>query len=349
MQEAGTEFVAVEYSSDTSSQSIEQLGSTARAEGTDGWLQVTLNGGWSAAKIGIRAYDVRSSTLVTELVRERTGWGSPAGLAREGWEDVVQVVAGKFPMVERPAPLDASVPHARLTVSALPGSILTGLGKTPVRIESDGSASLELPALQEYVLRTSLAGFLPVTQRFFLSADREIRVEQARESRWGLQLALLDGRAPGLDVTMAFPAQSLFLRLGFSTYVAALTLSEKDIFVSQPLTNLHLQGGLYLSAPDRFARFYLGLGAFLRVVHARGSALTLDAISPFGLHAIVGSELSIFSKGRIYLEYTPTIFQTDLPDVFRAALGQESVPGWLFGKGEVVSLFSFSVGYRLRL
>jgi hypothetical protein len=104
-----------------------------------------------------------------------------------------------------------------------------------------------------------------------------------------------------------------------------------------------------MNAPDRFARLYLGLGAFLRIVHARHLPLALDAISPFGLHATAGVELSIFPKGRIYLEYTPTIFQTDVPDVFRAALGEDLGPGWIFGKGEVVSLMSFSFGYRWQL
>jgi hypothetical protein len=349
LQEAAKELVPVEYSPDTNGQSIEQLGSTARTSGTDGWIQVTLSGGWNAVRFAIRGYDLSSGAVVLEITRERSGWGSPAGLVREGWDDVVQAVAGKFHMPQRPAIADASVPLARLTVNALPGSTLTGLGKNPVRIESEGSASMELPAFQEYVLRTSLAGFIPVTQRFFLSTDRQIAVEQSRESQWGLQVALLDGRAPGADVTMAFPAQSLFLRLGFSTYVAALTLSDTDIFVSQPLTNLHLQAGWYMSAPDRFARFYLGLGGFLRIVHASGSPLTLDAISPFGLHATVGAELSVFSKGRIYLEYTPTIFQTDMPDVFHAALGQDIGPGWIFGKREVMNLVSFSFGYRWQL
>jgi hypothetical protein len=349
LQEAGAEFVVVESSSETGGQSLEQLGSSARSAGADGWLQVTLSGGWGSAKLGIRSYDLISGSMVAELNQERNGWAAPAGLAREGWEDVVKAVAGKFPPVEGTAPVDASIPEARLTITALPGSVVTGLGKEPLRIESDGSASRVLPALRQYELRTSLAGFTPVTQRLFLSADREVRVEQTKESRWAMELSLLDGRAPGFDVSMAFPAQSLFLRLGFTTYAAALALSSTDTFVSEPLTNLGLQAGLYLRPSDRLLRFYAGLGAFLRIVHATGTALTLDPVSPFALHAVLGTELRLSPNGRLYLEYTPTFFQTTLPDQFRASLGPDTVPGWIFGPAEAFSMFSFRIGYRWQI
>ena len=349
LQEAGAEFILVESSSETADQSVEQLGATARQAGADGWLQVTLGGGWSSAKIGIRSYDLLSHSMVADLTRDRSGWGSPAGLAREGWQDVAQAVVGKFPMVQGAAPADAGIPQARLTVIALPGSTVTGLGKKPVRIEPDGSASLVLPAQQEYELRTSLAGFTPVTQKIFLSADREVKVQQARESQWAMEFSVLDGRAPGLDVSLAFPAQALFVRLGFSTYAAALAFSPTDTFISEPLTNLGLQGGLYLRPSDKFVRFYVGLGGFLRFVHATGTPLTVDAISPFAFHAVLGSEFRLFSGGRLYFEYTPTVFLTTLPDLFRASLGPDTSPGWIFGPGEAIGMISFRIGYRWQL
>jgi hypothetical protein len=349
LQEARTELIVVESTDESTGRSPDELGTLAKDAGADGWMQVTLDGGWPAAKLGIRSFDLLSSTMVAELSLTRTGWGSPGGLAQESWEDVAQAIAGKFPPVEAAAPADAGLPEARLTVTALPGSIVTGLGKTPLRIEADGSASAMLPAMREYVLRTTLAGFTPVTQRVFLSTDRDVSMDQKKSSQWGLELSLLDGQAPGVDITMAIPAFSLFLRLGFSTYAVGLALSSTSVLTNEPLTNIALQAGVYLGPEDRVFRLYLALGAFARVVHAKDTTPVLDQLAPLGLRFMIGSELPGPPQGRFFFEYTPTLCATSVPDVFRAALGENNSPGWIFGPSMAASLISFRIGYRWQL
>jgi hypothetical protein len=349
LQDADTEIIVVEGTDESTGRSPDELGAQAKDAGADGWMQVTLDGGWPAAKLGIRSFDLVSNAMVAELSATRTGWGNPAGLAQESWTDVVQAVVGKFPPVEAAAPVDAGPPQAKLTVTALPGSVVTGLGKTPLRIEADGSASAMLPVMREYVLRTTLAGFTPVTQRVFLSTDREVRVEQKKSSRWGLELSLLDAQAPGVDITMAVPARSFFLRAGFSTYAAGLALNSTSVLLNDPLTNISLQAGLYLGPEDRVFRLYLALGAFARVVHAKDTVPVLDQMAPVGLRFMVGSELPGPPQGRFFFEYTPTLYSTSIPDVFRAALGQNSSPGWIFGHTLAASLISFRFGFRWQL
>jgi len=349
LQEANTELVVVESPGATMKQSLEELGSLAKKAGADSWLQITLDGEWGSAKLGIRSFDLLSNTMVAELTAERTGWGSPSGLAQESWEDVVEAVSGKFHVVENAAPGVVSAPQFMLTVKALPGSIVTGLGNAPLRIGTDGSASRMLPAMREYTVRTSRAGYAPITQGVFLSANREVTVEQKEEPPWGLEVSLLDGRAPGVDLTMAVPALSFFVRFGITTYAIGLALSGTDVFLSKPLTSVMLQTGLYLGPEDRSFRAYLGLGAFMRIVHAKDTAPVLDPLSPVGLRFTVGSELPGPPRGRLFFEFTPTLYQTSVPTAFRAALGQDTAPGWMFGPSTALSIISFRIGYRWQL
>jgi hypothetical protein len=349
LQGADAQLVMVEAAEESTGRSPDELGAQAKDAGADGWMQVTLDGAWSAAKLGIRSFDLLSNAAVAELSVTRTAWGNPSGLVQEGWTDVVQAIAGKFPPVEAAAPVDAGQPQARLTVTALPGSVVTGLGKASLRIEADGSASAMLPVMREYMLRTTLAGFTPVTQRVFLSTDREVRVDQKKSSQWGVELSLLDAQAPGVDLTMAMPANSLFVRLGFSTYAVGLALTSTSVLTDDPLTNIAIQAGVYLGPEDRLFRLYLALGVFARVVHVKDTAPVLDQMAPLGLRFMVGSELPGPPQGRFFFEYTPTLYSTSVPDLFRAALGQNSSPGWIFGHTLAASLISFRFGYRWQL
>jgi hypothetical protein len=93
----------------------------------------------------------------------------------------------------------------------------------------------------------------------------------------------------------------------------------------------------------------MALGVFARVVHVKDTTPVLDQMAPLGLRFMVGSELPGPPQGRFFFEYTPTLYSTSVPDLFRAALGQNSSPGWIFGHTLAASLISFRFGYRWQL
>jgi hypothetical protein len=346
IQDADGKLVVVEASEMLPLPDSEAIGAAARAAGTDGWMLLTLDGQWTSARLGIRVVDLLSNSTVADTSATRTSWTSPASLPGETWADVVEAVAGKFPMVESAALPAAEEQLARLMVTALPGSVVTGLGAAPMRIDANGSALRMLPTAREYSLRTTLPGYMVVTQKIFLSGDRQLVIEQKKSPRWGLDVSLSDSRAPGMDITMSFPSRSLFARLGVTTYALALALSQTEVFLSDPLTNVELRAGIYLSPEDRFFRFYAGLGGFARIVHAKDTSPMFDPVAPLGFMFLLGAEVPVSARGRLFFEYTPSMYLTNIPDTLRASLGSDDLPGWLFASSEGFNLLSFRIGYR---
>jgi hypothetical protein len=347
LQEADAEIVFVEPASEPASPAQEGLNALADQAGADCWMLLSVAGGWASARIHARAFDLLLKTAVADLTAPRSAWGSPGGLSQETWSDVSQAIAGKFPMRESAAPASGGPKLVRLLIRALPGSVVTGLGALPLKVGADGAAFRMMPPLKEYSFRTDLAGYVPVSTRIYLAADREVEVQQRRPSTWGLEASLADSRAPGVDVSLYFPA-SIFARFGFSTYAIGLALDSTGVLLDIPLTNLALQVGMYTSPEDRFFRFYLALGGFVRLVHAPGTFPVTDRLAPGGARLILGTEARLSDRGKLYLELTPAIYQTISVDALRASLGQDTAPGWAFGPGLALNLLSFRIGYRWR-
>jgi len=349
LQEADRDVIFVEPEMDAPAATQEDLAALAGRTGADSWLQVSLQGDWTSARLHVRAFDLLLRTSVADLAMSRTSWGSAGGLSQETWTEITQAIAGKYPMLESSAPASAAPQLARLIIRALPGSLVTGLGSPPLRIGKDGTAFRMLPPLKEYSFRTDLVGYVPVSTRIYLSADREVDLRQVKSSTWGLEASLADSRAPGADISVYFPASSLFARTGFSTYALGLALDSRGILLDMPLTNLSLQFGTYLSPEDRLFRFYVAVGGFVRMVHAPDTRPLLDRLAPAGIRLAVGTEVPVSDRGKLYLELTPTFYPTSSPDALRAALGQDNgAPGWAFGPGEALNILSFRVGYRWR-
>lgn len=348
LQEAEPDLLLLDSPPTDTAVSAEELATLAGKSGADAWMQITVGGDWSSARVEVKVVDLLSRTSVADFTATRTRWGSVGGLSQEAWADVAQAVAGKLPPVENSAAEEAGQNLVQLTVSALPGSLITGLGKKPLRVGPEGSVSTTLPPWHEYSLRASLPGYVPIVQRVFLSEDREISLVQKESSRWGWELSLSDTRAPGLDVTMAVPAHSLFFRFGFATYAFGLSLDGTHIFLTDPLTNFILQAGWYLTPEDASFRLYVALGGIARVLHEGGTAPVLEQLAPVGVRAVVGVELPGSNRSRFFAEYTPTMFATSVPEALRASMGQD-VPGWIFLRANAADLLSFRVGWRRQL
>ncbi len=346
IQETDPSLVILESTGDAKHTSDGDLHSLADSAGADCWALISVEGDWTSAHVKIRAVDPIAGSTVADLTVSRTSWGSASGLAQETWSDVVPALAGKFPMAERTVAGGDTASFARLTVRALRGTVVTGLGKTPLRVDEAGTASIMLPLNREYALRATLRGYQPVNERVFVSEDREITLKQEKSGGRALEVSLTDARAPGIDVTVQYPDPAVFVRLGVTTYMLGLALSQTQVVLSDPLEVFALQAGMYLSPEDRFLRPYLAIGGFLRIVHASGWPVALDTLSPLGLRFIAGVEVPVSTRGRFYFEYTPTLYYTVVPEAFQAALGTSDTPGWWFGPTSAVTIFSFRIGYR---
>ena len=276
----------------------------------------------------------------------RTTWASPAGLSSESWADVVGAIAGKFPMVKSPSAAVPEQESARLTINALPGSVITGPGPSPSGSIPAAPGFASCPVPREYAVRASLAGYSTVSQRVFLSGDRELAIVQKKTGMWGIDVSLADTRAPGVELVMVVPSTPLFVQLGFTTYAFALALDPAHLFLTEPLTNIELHAGIFLSPDDRYFRFFIGLGGFARVVHAAGTQPMFDPVSPGGGTVLFGTEVPFSIRGKFYFEYTPSLYLSAVPDALRASLGPDDAPGWLFVPFGGLNLLSFRIGCR---
>jgi hypothetical protein len=346
LQAASSEIIMIERPVSVVEASESDLSAEAREEGADGWVSVTISGGWASMRIGVRAFDLLTNAKVVDQSFARVG-SSLGEIPLEGWNDIVGVVAPQYHSALSGAPVPSPSPVARLTVKAVPGTRVTGLGAAALEVGADGAASRDLPASREYLIRGELHGYYPATTRIFLSADRAVSLRQEHSSFLALEASLQDLGYPRIDVTWFPGSANMYFKLGLMTYLVGLAFDSTGVFSSAPLTNVEAQMGVSLGPADGLFRFSFGIGCLVRVVTMTGTYFGLDPLSPWGLRGILGMEVSPWPRSRFFVELTPTAYMTPAPDVFRQLLGSGDIPpGWMPGNSSFADVFSFRCGYR---
>jgi hypothetical protein len=349
LQAASSEYILIERPVSAVKASESDLSVEAGKEGADGWVSVTLSGSWSSMGISVRAFDLPTHRTLVDQSFTRADFAL-GYFPNEPWSDIVRAVAPQYRSALSAAAGSVGSPVALLTIKARPGTRVTGLGAPALEIGADGTASRSLPASREYLLQAEAPGYYRSTSRIFLLADREVTLHQERSAGWSLEASLQDLGYPRVDVTW-FPASSnLYLRLGLMTYLVGLSFNSEQAFSSAPLTNVEAQMGVYLNPAGSLFRFSAGIGCLLRVATIPGTYVGLDPLSPWGVRATFGVEVSPDPRSRFFLELTPTAYMTASPDVFAQLLGPGKLPpGWARGNSSFADVLSFRCGYRWML
>ena len=349
LQKATNEIVVVEPSEPVTDISAARLAEAAKVEGADSWLWVIAGGGWTTLKLAVQSFDLISNSLVLDSALAREGWQSPQDLAMETWDDIAQPLAGHFHMVTAAAVQQGPV-LALLTITALPGTKITGLGGPALTADENGMTSREVSAPRQYTLRASLRGHAYVSKPVFVTSERVITLEQRQISSWAVDLSLQDRAYPGVALGWS-PVPGVFtVKLGFTSYLVGIPLDSSGLLSSQPLTDLVLQADLYFSPVPEALRVYSGFGVYLRISHSASSLVSLDPLSFGGIKSILGVEFPVSSQGSLFMEYAPTAYFTAFPELLRASLGPgNSPPGWEFGTAVGINFLSFRAGWRWQL
>jgi hypothetical protein len=345
---ATSEITIVEPAAPLTDVSPAGLKAAAGAVGADSWLSVIADGGWASLSLSVRSADLVSDATVLDITVKRSAWGSPQDLATEEWAEIVQPLAGHYHRL--PVTVTRTIAPATLTVKALPGTRITGLGDAVVVVDDSGTASAELPAQHQYVLGASRPGYFYASQQVFLSTDKLITLVQAPESAWSIDASFQDRAYPGLSLGWSPVPGRVTLKLGIRTYLFGLAFGSDSLFVSSPLSDLFFAGTVSPIAELGAFRPYLGLEGFLRIEHRAGRTPSLEGLSPGGVKAVAGIELVVTPGGGFYLEYAPIMYFTQTPELLKAALGSGSVPpGWVFASASALNMLSFRAGYRWQL
>ena len=324
----------------------------AQQAGADYWLWTQVSEDSGKTTLRVQGFDLAAQEMKVDTTVSRDGELSVLDLPFETWGDVVALVTPSLPpgVVEKPSTAASAQQDLTLTVHALPGTVLTGSGGKKATVGNDGTAVLKYPTVGEYPLRATLSGYYPERRQVFLEADRELTIDQAPASRWAIDASMLQVTYPSIDVTGFIFPNSLYVKLGITSYALGLAFSSTDVFTSNPLTNIVLQAGIYLRPEDVIFRAYMNVGAFVRIVNAPGSPLEIDPVSWGGIQFSIGTEIGRSPRGRFFLEFQPMLYATNFPTLFQAFFGTSGTPvGWVFSSTGALNILSFRMGYRWML
>jgi len=325
----------------------DSLTGSAVTQAADGWVALTVNAtGPQGARVHVRSVAIAGEDVVIDQDVTVNGSLSATALAETDWSPIASLLAHAYQTTARrppAAPLQGSV---RLVIHGRPGTSVSVRGGPSARLDAGGSASLELHAPGQYDLHASAAGYVPQTQRLFLTANREISLDLRPDPRWALSLSVVDLGYPGASLGWVFVPDKLFVSLGFTTFVAGLALDQQEVISSRPLTNFLLQAGAYILPTDAAVRPYFTFGGFVRFVDS-AAYVGLDPLSPWGLQFVLGAELGGQAHGKLFLEWTPQLFVTQYATFLQASLGTGSTPpGWSFFGTGAADILTLRIGYR---
>jgi hypothetical protein len=334
------------------------LTSLATAAGANAWVWVEITADKDSTRLAVRSFDVLHAQSVIDQAVRREGRLSVFDLPFETWEDIAGLTRDRFRGAEVAGKFEG-LPSAVITLKALPGTRIRVSQGPAVTADRDGNAEIALAFPAEYSLKATLAGYHDETQRLFLTANRKIEFAQKADSLWAVEGSLKDFGYPGFDVTRFIVPSFFWVRLGITTYLAGIALAgqsssgtgdQGSVFSSNPLTNVLFQTGIYFTPKDQLFRLYGEAGIFFRVFHPLGAWPRLEPISWGGFQLTIGTEIAQGMSGAFFAEYTPMMYFTGIPNLFRASLGTyDPPPGWVFTPKAAISLLSFRVGYRWQL
>jgi hypothetical protein len=295
----------------------------AREVGADCWLAAVIEGARAQPRIRVVSRDMLYDTTSVDISVSRKEPFAMMDVYRERWDDIVGKVVAAYPPLSPAAFSQGPPPALPLKIHALPGTVITGLSMQPLAVGPDGISSVELASPAPYTLRAALGGYLPSIVSFYYRGEGDMPVTQVRPPWLFLDLAFLNGFFPGVSATVAFSPFPGFLRLGYTTFRAGITFGD-TLFISLPLSQITLLGGIYLSPVDSPTRIYVGIGPLLRLSLPSSGSLVVDGLLPWGVQAVGGVEFTLGGNWRFMLEYAPTLYSAPVADLLRYYFGSNN-------------------------
>ncbi len=321
----------------------------ARSLGGDSWLRVKVSGDMGSVALAVSSYDLLVSQTVFQLeLRKSLARGAP-DLERGFWNEIIQATSDYYSQAAAAKSLPGQVEF-----QALPGTTIAVAGMQTLLADADGRASMQVQLPLTISVRARNKGYYPLEDKFYLTQElTTLELPQAKGTRWAFDFYLNNVIFPGVEVSWFPLPNTLFVRLGFTTYLAGLLFSGDDrqssILVSRSLNLLDLGAAWYLNDADRNVRAYAGLGGFLRLVTAKGY-FGVEPIAPGGIQAILGIEYSRRLKRRFYLEFDPLLYFTSDSLLLIASFpDNQKLGGYAFFDKAAFYFLNLRLGFRWQL
>jgi hypothetical protein len=341
----------IDYSLKSFPGSVTDRNKVARDAGADCWLVLKVGGLRGGPSLNVVSYDLLYNIQTLNYTASRHEGFSMLDVYRERWDDVVPLVVKKYPPLISHAYSRGPPAAVTFTLRAVPGTTIAGLSPKPISVGSDGTATLQLPSPAPYSLRATASGYIPISRNIYLDGQTELSLRQERSPRLRLDAAFLDGLFPGLSANFSIPSLPFFVRVGFTSFRAGISINQDQVLTSLPLTQFTFLLGMYVSPEDSDTRWYVGVGPLLRTSFPPGGTLVADRLLPFGVQAVAGGEFPFIGKLRSFFELGPTAYYTPLPDLFAASFGTHNgtFPYITFPPLLALELFEVRFGLRWAL
>jgi hypothetical protein len=304
-----------------------------------------------APSLKVVSYDLLYNIPTLDFTAHRREPFSMMDMARERWDDIVPLVAQKYPVLD-PAAYSRGPPEAvTLTIRALPGTSITGLSPIPLAVGPDGVVSIDLPSPAPYTFRAVLGGYVPIRVGFYFDGQKEIEVTQVRSPWLYIDATAFDGLYPGVSATFAMSPFPAFARVGFTSFRLGLAINQGEFLVSLPLSQFTLLLGIYFSPEDSPTRYYAAVGPLLRISLPPGGSFTIDNLLPWGVQLALGLELSLSGNLHAFVEYAPTGYSTPEPELFVYSFGEDknTFPYVNFPPSWTLNPLEIRIGLRWKL
>ncbi len=323
-----------------------------------GWVEIDLTGERTEFSARVRAYSVLSAAAsMDELV---TGpFDDQLRILSIIWNPLVEPFERSARQI-----LETALAEQRTSVVTFagdPGTVIVGITQEPQRIGTDGQLAFELliPFAYEYEARGTLR--YPQSGEVFLGEeDQVIELTQSRKSRFFYDGSLSSLAYPDVAVGFHPVNDDVFVQLGLESYIGGFVPiaaseasgSNAPVFVSEPLTNIHLQAGRLFRENHENVRPFVSAGLFMRFVH--GPYWGPESQSPGGVQLRTGIEVGSRSPWRFLFSLRPTLYLTGNGDEFAVTVPysyrrfETGINAGEKGLSAFLDPFAFSLGVRFQ-
>jgi hypothetical protein len=226
-------------------------------------------------------------------------------------QEVVEVVKEK--VVEEIQVKEVKTGRVVFTLTGEPGTELVFSTGDTYTMDGAGIVETVWPYNTTVTFTAGHPDYFDIHRELLLKKeDRRVELEQKPYSRIALdvRLRMWEG-ALGLGAAYYLIPHywfvSLYAESNFLS-IRTITMPGRVIFISPVLSS-----GSYILPPESILRIAISGGVYTRIVFPRGLSPYFSKVTPVGLQLGLTGEISPWDKVRFFVEYTPRLFYSLLP------------------------------------
>lgn len=251
------------------------------------------------------------------------------------------------------------VPEDHVVLRALPGSVVEGFTKKPLRVGESGELDIPVQIPKPYVVVVRGPGALPT--RLKLLVDRpgmEIDVPQESLPRMDLEAGLYRFQYPDFKFRYWIPKTPFFASASLEQFMVGFTMNRRPgpdgeippWWGGIPLIEPGLGGGMDFSLPSSSTGIVLGGDVFMRLFFPMWSGVAIDPAAPVGVRLYISFEQNLVGNMSFFTQFGSVAYPFTDRELVLASMGDKDSAQMAALIGPVlVEFFTFRCGVRWEL